>query len=182
MVEISFLRHGESESNVQEIMAGGIDFNLTQKGIKQAEQFSKTQNIYYDAYYCSPLIRTHQTLNAIKPDQKFIIDERLTEVNSGDWAGKSKKELPQDLYVLYKDGKLDPPNGETLKEVDNRILSFLKDIFGSYKNNEKILVISHNALMRSLRRLFFSTTEDQFEPKNLEIITITEEQYRSLSL
>jgi len=181
MVEISFLRHGQSESNIQGIMAGGsIDWNLTQKGIDQAKEFAKNNNVNYDIYYCSPLIRTHQTLNAIKVNQTFIIDERLREVNSGDWAGKPKKDLPQDLYTLYKDGKLDPPNGETLQEVDDRILSFLGDIFYKYQNNERILVVAHNALMRSLRRLFFETNNDQFEPKNLEMITITVEQFNAL--
>ena len=178
MTEISFLRHGQSESNVKGILAGGsINWNLTQEGINQAKEFAKNNNIDYDAYYCSPLIRTHQTLEAIKPGQVFIIDERLREVNTGDWAGKLKKEVPQELYALYKNGRLDPPNGEPLKNVDARILSFLADVFDKYPNNEKIFVVCHNALMRNIRRLFFETVDDLFEPKNLETIIITKEMY-----
>ena len=180
MVEITFLRHGESESNIQGIMAGVKDYNLTQKGTDQAKEFSKNQRVGYDVYFCSPLKRTHQTLEAMKPGQKFIIDRRLTEVNSGDWAGKMKKDLPKDLYDLYKNGKMDPPNGETLAAVDERILSFLTDVFDKYHGDEKILVVAHNALMRSLRRLFFEAIDDQFEPKNLETITISREMYDSL--
>lgn len=177
MVEITFLRHGETTTNVEGIMAGRIDCNLTTKGIEEAKKIrEQIQNIKYDAFYCSPLKRTQQTLNSIYPNQQFIIDDRLTEVDSGSWQGKLKKELPKE-YKLYINGKYDPPNGEKLQDVDDRILSFLGDIFDKYKNNEKILVVTHNALMRNLRRLFFEIHEDNFQPKNLETIVITKEQY-----
>lgn len=178
MVKITFLRHGESIVNVEGIMAGRIDCDLTEKGINQAKELSENKDFKYDIYYCSPLKRTHQTLNAIFGKQEFIIDERLNEVDSGDWQGKLKSELPEE-YILYLNGKFNPPNGEKLEEVDNRTLSFLKDIFNKYTNDEKILAITHNALMRNLRRLFFETEEDSFQPRNLETITITKEQYMS---
>lgn len=179
MIEIYFLRHGETTANVQGIMAGRIDCSLTPKGMDDAKKLSEHLDIKFDAFYCSPLKRTQQTLNAIFPNQQFIIDDRLTEVDSGSWQGKPKKELPQE-YKLYINGNYDPPNGEKLQDVDGRILSFLGDIFHKYKNDEKILVVTHNALMRNLRRLFFETYEDNFQPKNLEIIVIKKEQYNSI--
>lgn len=136
MVEVTFLRHGESTVNVEGIIAGRIYCDLTQKGINQAKKLNKNGNFKYDIYYCSPLKRTQQTLNAIYPGQSFIVDERLIEVDSGEWEGKLKKELPK-KYGLYLNGKFNPPNEEKLEEVDNRILSFLDHIFNKYKNMKK---------------------------------------------
>lgn len=140
---------------------------------------SKELTENFDYYYCSPLTRTHQTLKAIKGDVEFIIDERITEVSSGDWQGKLKTELPEVEYDLYKKGQLNPPNGESLEDVDKRIKSFLEDMFSKYKSDEKILVVRHNAFMRNLKRMFIDK-DKVGEPKNLEIFMVNDEMYKSL--
>ncbi|MBO5138405.1 MAG: histidine phosphatase family protein [Bacilli bacterium] len=39
----------------------------------------------FDYYCCFPLKRTHQTLNAIRGEVDFNIDDRLIEVSTGKW-------------------------------------------------------------------------------------------------
>ena len=118
-------------------------------------------------------------MRAIKGDVDFIIDERITEVYSGDWQGKLKSELPEVEYDLYKKGQLNPPNGESLEDVDKRIISFLEDMFSKYKSDEKILVVTHNAFMRNLKRMFIDKDKVS-EPKNLEIFMVDDEMYKRL--
>lgn len=177
MTKLYFIRHGQTEANVKGILTGRLETNLTQKGIADAIELGKNLDITFDYYYCSPLKRTQQTLKAIKGDVSFIVDERLTEVYSGDWQGKLKSELPQENFCLYKKGLLTPPNGESLEDVDKRILSFLNDIFSKY-NNEKILVVTHNAFMRNLKRFFVK--KEVLEPKNLEIFVVDSGMYSKL--
>lgn len=174
MPQLYFIRHGQTEANVQGILTGTLETNLTEKGIEDAKKLSKELNIDFDYYYCSPLTRTHQTLQAIKGDVNFIIDDRITEVSSGDWQGKLKHELPEREYNLYKQGKLNPPNGESLNDVDKRIISFLKDMVSKYKENDKILIVTHNAFMRNLKRMFVEENK-VVEPKNLEIFIVNNE-------
>lgn len=176
MPRLFFIRHGQTEANVKGIMTGTIETNLTQKGIEDAKKLAKELKEEFNFYYCSPLKRTQQTLYAIKGDVKFIVDSRLTEVSSGDWQGKLKSELPEKEYVLYKKGLLDPPNGESLKNVDRRIELFLEEMFTKYKKEDKILIVTHNAFMRNLKRLFIDGSKVD-EPKNLEIFEIDEEIY-----
>lgn len=179
MPQLFFIRHGQTEANVKGILTGRLETNLTQKGIEDAITLSKELTEEFDSYYCSPLTRTHQTLKAIKGNVDFIIDERITEVSSGNWQGKLKSELPEVEYDLYKNGKLNPPNGESLEDVDKRIKSFLDDMFSRYKNDEKILVVTHNAFMRNLKRMFIDRDKVS-EPKNLEIFIVNDEMYKSL--
>ena len=178
MQKLYFIKHGQTEANVKGILTGRMETNLTPKGIDDAKEAGKTLKEKFDYYYCSPLIRTHQTLNAIVGDVDFIIDDRITEVYSGDWQGKLKTDLPEKEYDLYKKGMLTPPNGESLTEVDQRIVSFLNDIFDKYNNDDKILVVTHNAFMRNLKRLFL---QDGKEPKNLEIFIVDNDMYNNLT-
>ena len=180
MPQLYFIRHGQTEANVKGILTGRLETNLTQKGIDDAATLSKELKEDFDYYYCSPLTRTHQTLRAIKGDVDFIIDERITEVSSGDWQGKLKSELPEEEYDLYKKGLLNPPNGESLKDVDKRAKSFLEDMFSKYKDDEKILIVTHNAFMRNLKRMFIDKDKVS-EPKNLEIFMVNDEMYKSLN-
>ena len=145
MAKLFFIRHGQTEANVKGILTGRLETNLTQKGIDDAIALSKELTEEFDYYYCSPLTRTHQTLKAIQGDVEFIIDERIKEVSSGDWQGKLKSELPETEYDLYKKGRYNPPNGESLEDVDKRMKSFLEDMFSKYKADEKILIVTHNA-------------------------------------
>ena len=179
MPQLFFIRHGQTEANVKGILTGRLETNLTQKGIDDAIALSKELTEEFDYYYCSPLTRTHQTLRAIKGDVDFIIDERITEVSSGDWQGKLKSELPEVEYDLYKKGQLNPPNGESLEDVDKRIILFLEDMFSKYKSDEKILVVTHNAFMRNLKRMFIDKDKVS-EPKNLEIFVINNQMYKEL--
>lgn len=179
MSKLLFIRHGQTEANVKGILTGRLETNLTQKGIDDATALSKELTEEFDYYYCSPLKRTHQTLKAIKGNVDFIVDERITEVSSGDWQGKLKSELPEEEFNLYKKGLLNPPNGESLEEVDKRIKSFLADMFAKYKGNEKILVVTHNAFMRNLKRMFVDK-DKVLEPKNLEIFEVNSEMYKRL--
>lgn len=179
MATLFFIRHGETEANVEGILTGTLETDLTEKGLQEARVMSEKLSTSFDGYICSPLKRTHQTLRAIKGEVNFEIDERVTEVCSGDWQGMKKDELPKEEYTLYKKGLFNPPNGEKLEDVNARALDFLRDMFSKYTKNEKILIVTHNAFMRQLKRLFVSNSEAS-EPKNLEIFKVDYEMFKHL--
>ena len=180
MATLFFIRHGETEANVDGILTGTLETNLTEKGLQEAKAMSSKLSQSFDAYICSPLKRTWQTLNAIKGNIDFDIDKRVIEIYSGDWQGKRKDELPKEKYTLYKKGLFNPPNGEKLEDVNARILNFLKDMFSKYKKNENILIVTHNAFMRQLKRLFISSNGIE-EPKNLEIFKVDYKMFKQLN-
>ncbi len=179
MVTLYFVRHGETQANVDGILTGTLETDLTQKGRDDAKALAGKLPKKFDVCICSPLRRTWQTLLAIKGDVKFLIDERITEICSGEWQGRKKSELPVEEYTLYKKGLLNPPKGEKLDDVNKRILDFLTDIFSKFRNNEKILVVTHNGLMRQLKRMF-DFNQDAAEPKNLEVFEVNFKMFEKL--
>ena len=176
MLELTFVRHAESENNKAGIFAGRTDCNITEEGRKKAQKLLKEDNKNFDYIYCSPLKRTIQTLHEIIPNVEPIIDERIIEVSIGEWTGKKKCDVDEKLLSLYRIGKYTPPGAETPKQVDKRVCDFVESLFIKYKDNEKILVIAHNGIMKSIKRNFIKNCENIMN-KNLEIISITEKEF-----
>lgn len=62
-MELHFVRHGQTKGNVQHILQGHTDGELTAKGIEQAKCIGKRlENERYDYVYCSDLGRAAHTL------------------------------------------------------------------------------------------------------------------------
>ena len=180
MPKLFFIRHGQTETNIQGIIAGRIDTVLTQKGLDDAVELGKNLNEHFDYYYCSPLKRAQQTIKAIAGDVDYKTDERVIEVYPGDWQGKHVGELPKEEDALYRKGLYTPPNAETQEEVSARARSFVDDMFSRYGKDDIILIVTHNAFMRSLKRLF--VTEEFEQPKNLEMFVVDDEMYKSIKV
>ncbi len=90
-------RHAESEGNVAKLYQGKLPGTaLTETGEKQAKALGiavknqQNESLPLNTIYCSPLQRTQQTARAIaeKTGATVVIDERLREVDFGEYEGK----------------------------------------------------------------------------------------------
>ncbi len=176
MPNLMFLRHAETELNKAGIFAGRTDCNITKEGFEKAKEVLKDDEKNFDYIYCSPLKRTKQTLDAIIPNSIPIIDERIIEISIGEWEGKKKETFDKNLVALYRAGQYTPPGAETTAQVDKRVCNFIESLFNTYKGNERILIITHNGVMRSIKRNFVKSYEDIMS-KNLGQIVLTNEDY-----
>ena len=150
MPKIVFIRHAESEYNRDGIWAGRVDCSLTEKGIESAKKLGNTIENNFDTIYCSPLKRAKQTLEAIFPNAKPIYDERIIEISIGEWEDKKKDLFDTHLRELFRKGLYTPPGAESHQDVDKRACNFVEELFEKYKNNERILVVTHNGIIRSI--------------------------------
>lgn len=176
MNKIVFIRHAESEYNRDGIWAGRVDCSLTEKGIDSAKKLGRTLDNNFDAIYCSPLKRTKQTLEAIFPDAKPIYDERIIEISIGEWENKKKDLFDAHSIELFRKGLYIPPGAESHQDVDKRVCNFVEELFEKYKGNEKILVVTHAGIIRSIKRNFLESIQ-KLMPNNLETITLDNSNY-----
>lgn len=175
MPVVTFIRHAESEYNKKGIFCGRIDCNITEEGIENAKKCALTKE-YFDIYYCSPQRRTKQTLQAMFPEAIPIEDERLLTMHLGEWEGRDKTKINKQLVQLYRDGKYMPISGESIIEIDRRVCEFINEIFCKYTKNERILVVTSNGVIRSIKRNFIK--EDfNINTDNLGYIVLTDKQY-----
>ncbi len=139
--EIYLLRHGETQFNLEKKYIGQINLPLTKNGVNQAKnlkEFFKTKEI--NTIYCSPLKRAKQTAKIVFPNKKIIFCEKLKEMNTGDFSGKThdqiKTQLPKHFIQTKKLSKY--PNGESIIQLKQRVESFIKNLKGN-----KIAIIAH---------------------------------------
>lgn len=172
------MRHAETVYNAKQIFCGRIDCGLSEQGRKDALNNPHYQKTDFDVYYCSPLKRSLETLKLIIPDvENVIIDSRITEISIGDWEGKPKAIFPKDLVAAYRLGVYTPPNAEPTSAVDQRVIDFITEILATYDENTKILVITHNGVMRSIKRNFVPNYNNIMSG-NLDCITINRNNYK----
>lgn len=155
MLKVYLLRHGETQWNAEgNKYCGRTDIPLTEKGIKQAEQVRKQlKKISFDAIYSSPLQRAHKTAMIVGRGQEVVPDERLAEVNFGQWEGKSKKQFIPENRSLWDNWMADPMTtraggtGETARQIIARVAEFFKDAMKKHPDGT-ILVVAHNGINR----------------------------------
>lgn len=174
---VTFIRHAETTYNANKIFAGRIDCELSEKGIQDTIKNFNYKKEDFDIYYCSPLKRSIDTLNLIVKDiDKINIDDRIIEISIGDWEGKKKDNFTNELLNSYRNGLYTPPNAETTCEVDDRVVSFISELFELFDDNTRILVVTHNGIMRSIKRNFVSNYKNIMS-SNLESIVLDRNNY-----
>lgn len=153
MKTIFFVRHGESESNVANIISGsGDDVPLTATGRTQASRAAtdlKDKNI--DLIVCSPLIRTIQTATIIAAGigydpAKIVTNPILTERRYGIYDGKPDKIYLQDLQAARVHASVETP--KEMYERFAKAIDWLRSL-----DADCILVVSHGAASRAIRAL-----------------------------
>ena len=96
----------------------------------------------------------------------MIIDDRLIERDYGELARKSKKKYEKehpDLYPVYhRSYDASPPGGESIKQVEKRVLSFISDLLTQMRKKElNVLVVTHGNSIRPIRKYFEKLTNDK---------------------
>lgn len=159
--------HTESFFNRRKVFTGWKDSKLTPLGHKNAKIIGeKLKDKKIDIAFISPLSRTRQTARHILTFHKgvlVVLDKRLRERSYGKLAGKSKEKFARehpDLWPVYhRSYDVPPPGGESIKQVEKRVLAFLKEVLTKMKKEKKnALIVLHGNSMRPLRRYFEKLT------------------------
>ena len=135
---IFFIRHGQSESNVNENMAAGMNYDapLTELGKKQAKALGerfKREGIYFDYLFTSELSRAIDTasifLSALgNKDIPTKRSDKLNELQIPGWRGKARNDVvTTEIQAMWgKSGKhYTPADGESEYELQKRYSEFI---------------------------------------------------------
>ena len=138
--KIIYFVHGTTSDNIEGKCSGWNQVELTDLGKERAIKLGQIRkDTHFDVIFTSDLIRAIDSANLAFPNIKHIQDKRLRECNYGDLDGKDKK------LVVYEDHIDIPfPNGESLKDVEKRILNFIEFIKENY-SGKTIGIVAHRA-------------------------------------
>jgi len=138
-IEIMYFVHGTTYDNAESKCSGWKQVKLNDLGKEQAVNLGKNTNLKFDVLFTSDLIRAVESARLAWPDFETIADSRLRECNYGDLDGGDKS------LVVYENHIDNPfPNGESLKDVEKRMKSFIDFVKENY-DNKKIGIVAHRA-------------------------------------
>lgn len=170
MAKIFLFRHAQTEDNKSGIFSGRRDPELTPEGIKEAEEIHKQlKNEKVTKAYCAPNARTKHTMEiALKGHEGFeivVADPRLLERDYGDLTGKSKKNIehlyPKDFEKWHRSYESAPPNGESLKQVDERVKGFIDELIQNIWQNDVVFICACGNSLRPIRKYFEKLTNEE---------------------
>lgn len=156
-MKIYFIRHGETQENIDHIISGQNNAKLTEEAKKQVFDGIPQIPKDFSIIYSSDLIRCKQTAEII--NQKFnlpiVYDTRLREIDVGSFQGKYSKDIDQKVRSDIKTIEYDvrPFGGESSEDVKKRILDFVKDIRKEHYD-KNILAITSSGIIRLAHYIF----------------------------
>ena len=153
-MKLYLLRHGETEMNVKKVYYGRTDCDLTEKGEAQALLLKSTfADLPLDIVLESPLLRAKRTADLVlgERDVPRLRDDRLMELDFGEWEGKSWQELQGD--AVYEEWCKEwqttrPPKGESFLDLAERVAAFCDDL--KKREEQDILVVAHHAVLQQI--------------------------------
>ena len=156
---LTFIRHGQTDSNTQGVWQGHVDNPLNTYGVETAKEL-KGKFSNYDLYLSSSFKRAFETISLIVDDKDIIATELLAEMDLGQWEGLSTSEIMenyrdnfiQSLFINFrvKYGI----DGESMNEAGIRVRDLLNDY-----DKAKMLVASHGGTIKAAITTFLNCPE-----------------------
>ena len=189
-MKLIFIRHGQTDWNVQGKIQGSYDSELNATGIEQAMSLSEkllNLNYKFSKIYSSPQKRALKTAEILSKSSNvdYISVKDLQEMNMGKWEGLSWREVEENYPDEYKEWYLNrrytkTPDGESYQDMLERVLKAIHKIIN--ENNEDVVIVSHSAVIMCLQCYVTNTPFNdmlKFKTKNATITEIDSNLFNS---
>jgi alpha-ribazole phosphatase len=125
----------------------------------------KLKCVVFDKIYSSPSIRCSKLASYLVSDE-YSIDDRLKELNFGEWEGKEWDVIYQTPYGkewMNNYLELPCPGGESYFNLFGRIKNFIN----SYNFNDTSLIITHSGVIRAFQNILTSKKLSELFRQNI---------------
>lgn len=143
-MEIHLIRH-TAVDNPENLCYGFAEMSLRKEYLEDFKYLNLDDD--FDLVISSPAQRCCLLAEHFKFN--YSTDERLREMNFGNWELKKWTEIPEEeINPWYNDFiHVKASGGENLLEMQTRVLSFWNELIVK-KNVEKVLIIAHAGVIR----------------------------------
>lgn len=146
MSQLILVRHGQTDANAAGLLLGRTDPPLNEAGCAQAEAVAaRVAGLGPERVLTSPLVRTVQTAEIVAAacGLSVAVEDRLVEVDYGEYDGLPFSELPSDLVRRWRtEADFAPPGGESLASVGVRMAALSAEILAGL-GNAPVVAVSH---------------------------------------
>ena len=157
MTKVIFIRHGQTEWNVNGRYQGQSDVQLTAAGKEQAAKLAEHFPVKeIDAVYASDLNRAMVTAEAVASRFGLSVqaEPAFREISFGEWEGLTYEQIvakwPEAMgNFLQHPDILEIPGGETFPAVQKRAVARLEELVAKHEG-QTIAIVAHGAVLRTL--------------------------------
>ncbi|MGD0618557.1 MAG: histidine phosphatase family protein [Bryobacteraceae bacterium] len=184
MTTFLLIRHGMTDAVGKAITGRLPGVHLNEAGRRQADDLpGRLKRWKIDAIYSSPLERALETAApaARKLGLKVMMSEALSEVDFGEWSGRSLAELDQTpewrLYNTFRSSTR-APGGELATEVQTRMVEQLTR-YSRQHPDQIVAVFSHADAIRLALVHFLGMPIDlmhriEIRPASISVVRLAE--------
>jgi probable phosphoglycerate mutase len=167
MPVLFYVRHGETDFNMEGRLQGRRDTVLNARGRQQAAECGELLRGLFArdgrepaefGYVASPLKRARETMEILRTTlgldpHSYTLDDRLMEISYGDWEGLTLPEIDARMPGLLAERERDkwdfaPPGGESYRALTSRISEWYEAL------TQDTVVAAHGGGVRALMALF----------------------------
>ena len=171
MAAIYIFRHGQTVDNQNHTFSGFRNSDLTPDGEAEAKTIGEQlKDVPVNKAYISDQIRSKHTLELVLNGYhghgvQIKEDPRIKERDYGQLTGQNKDEIakkhPSEYPLWHRSYDVAPPGGESVKDVEKRVLAFLNDEAPTWKKNDVIFISAHGNSIRPMRKYFEHLTNEE---------------------
>lgn len=167
---ILFVRHGETDWNVEGRLQGQTDIPLNALGRYQSEDVARRLTKLLDdtatsRWIVSPLGRTRETAEIARQSlgldpTSYTTEERLKEITFGVWEGNTWAELRGKFPTAEAERDKNkwgyiPPKGESYEMLVDRLRPWLESL------TDEVVVVSHGGVARALMAMIADVSSQE---------------------
>ncbi len=178
MTTLLFIRHTEHEAGPHVLIGRTPRVSLTPEGRAHAAAVAeRLSRVPIAAIYASPVDRARQTAEvlAARLGLEITIEEGLTEVDFGEWTGKSFADLdhtPEWRAWNASRSTQRASGGETMLEVQSRLLNAAHRIYNRHRDGV-VALFSHGDPIRAAAAYWLGVPLDLFLRIRIDLGSIT---------
>lgn len=165
-MELIFLRHAKTDLNGKGYIATKKDYFLNEIGREEC-----LRNVFppdsFNNVYCSPYKRTIETAKIVYPYLEPVVLSNLMQRDLGILNEKMKKDYSIEYLKAVREYLVNPENAETLEDIMERLNNFFEYIKLQHDDNSKILVVTHNGIMRIIKKYYLNEVNN-IDSQNLD--------------
>lgn len=148
-MEVYLVRHTpiDVESG---ICYGQSNIDVTDSFPEDAKQVKRRlpSNRNQAVFYSSPLLRCRKLAEFLS-DGSIYYDDRLKELDFGDWELQKWEDLPADQVEKWsRDQSIRCPGGESYHQLHNRVMRWWDELTDS--DQQLVIVITHSGVIKSI--------------------------------
>jgi broad specificity phosphatase PhoE len=160
ITRLLLIRHGQVIPPAVDCLYGGMDVPLSPLGKQQAVAAAReSAPLLISRIYSSPLSRAVFGAQCVADVHRarsptVELDPDLAEVDRGVWGGRPRPEIeaswPGGLARLTTDLDFAPPGGESMRELQRRVVASYERILAATPPGETVALVSHMHVTRAI--------------------------------